>query len=265
MNGELNLEDCRRIAASAASAAAILLTEKFASGGQLEIKTKPAGDIVTDADIAAETIIKEHLLRAFPDHGIVAEESGELNPAAPYRWFVDPIDGTDNFSRGNPNFAISIALAHGENLLVGIIHAPQLQEVYEAVRGSGAWRNGQPIHVSDVTELTMADILWCEGHESSKQRAQQLRQRVTAAVASCERIGSAALECANVASGNKAAYFTTAIRPWDIAAGKLLVEEAGGTVTDFNGQPFPLRVGDFLASNGHVHQAMVQLLASLPS
>ncbi len=244
----------------AATAAADIVQRKFKDRVHIKVSHKTGGEVVTEADVASEECIRTIIAADFPDHDILGEEGGLTENPASLRWFVDPLDGTENFVKGNPNFAISIALADHAYLLVGVIVAPLLNVQYEVIYGGGAYKNKQPIQVNDVANLKAADTLWCEGHEPNNTRAASLEEIVAQRVRSCARIGSAALECASVAEGTHAAYFTTGIKPWDVAAGKLLIEEAGGTVTAFDGKPYRLVAGDFLASNGRVHQQLVTLL-----
>ena len=253
-------EQALNTAKTAALAAADILRQRFTHLEQVKVERKPSGELVTASDLESERLIQDAIARAYPTHDILGEEFGLSEKPSSLRWFIDPIDGTGNFSRGNPNFSVSIALAEGDTVLVGVIAVPMERTVYHTTRGGGAFRNDEPIHVSDDTDLAVARVLWCEGHAEHAARAKELKKRVQRRAGICERIGSAALECASVATGASAAYFTTGIRPWDIAAGKLLIEEAGGVVTDFTGNPFRLTEGDFLASNGKVHDTLVSLL-----
>ncbi len=249
------------VAVEAARAAGDVVRAYFEKKTTIEVRRKPWGEIVTNVDEESERVIREHLSKEFPTHDILGEEGGLTDHASAYRWHVDPIDGTTNFVRGNPNFSISIALATGDDLVVGVILAPMLKAMYTATAGGGAYANGIRLHVNNDGDLAIARVLWCEGNAKNAERAERLRHIVEQRAGICDRIGSSALECAAVASGTAAAYFTTVIRSWDVAAGKLIIEEAGGKVTNFHGEPFRLTPGDFIASNGKVHDTLVSLLS----
>jgi myo-inositol-1(or 4)-monophosphatase len=233
--------------------------------GRERIHFKGDVDLVTATDRELEAILVEDLQRAFPDHGIVAEEGTVASAAAEtadYVWYIDPLDGTTNFAHGYPHFAISVALTLQGELLFGMVANPVRQETFVAHRGSGASLNGNPIKVSQVDDLDRALLATGFPYDRREQtdfylsfvgdflrRAQGLR-----------REGSAALDLCYVACGRIDGYWEMKLQPWDTSAGALIVREAGGDVTDFNGGPFDPHGSQTLATNGKLHAAMVGVL-----
>lgn len=222
-----------------------------------EISYKGEVDLVTQADGRSERLIVERLRREFPDHAVVAEEGSGHASESQYCWYVDPLDGTTNFAHGYPCFAVSIALAKGASLLAGVVYNPVSNELFAAARGEGATLNEKKIHVSAIEKL--ATSLLVTGFPTRK-RAQnpnihyywdfKLRSH------GVRRDGSAALDLASVAAGRFEGFWEFGLKKWDTAAGVLLVEEAGGRVSDFEGQPYVLGGPVLLASNGKVHDEM---------
>lgn len=223
-----------------------------------------AADLVTRADRMTEDLVVSLLRARFPTHGIVAEE-GTAHAGQEYRWIIDPIDGTTNFAYGLPVFSVSIALEHKGELLAGVVYHPSMDEMFAAERGGGAFlrRNAQeqPLKVSDQT--TVADSIVATGlpfaiRETGRNIAetgQLMRTAIEVRI-----IGSAALNLAYVAAGRVGAFWEPGLNAWDIAAGALMVQEAGGCITDMRGGPFHLDCRDVLASNGRVHDEMLRLL-----
>lgn len=200
----------------------------------------------------------------YPKHDILTEESGLIHGREHNNilWIIDPIDGSVNFSTHNPFFAISLAIQINGELIIGVIEAPLLGEQFVAVAGQGASCNGQPIHVSTTAQLSNAYLVSCDG--GLIDRAQSLHHLITpfyTQVKDLRKLGSAALECTWVAAGRADAYITMAIDPWDVAAGVLLVQEAGGKVTTFTGQPWQPKQLDFVCSNGLLHERFNSLAA----
>ncbi len=228
-------------------------------------------DIVTAADTEAEAFIVDALLKRFPTHHIVGEEGGGQGaPAetAPYHWFVDPIDGTVNFASKFPHFCTSIALATPDRVpLLGVIYDPTRREMFTAVRGQGAFLNGQKLQVTQTAELVDAVITSGFPYDKHTNPDNNLKQwsAFLVKIRGERRLGSAALDLSYVAAGRLDGYWEKDLKPWDGMAGVLLVEEAGGKVTDYDGAPNPQRAdrGRFVASNGPLHPAMLEVLRSV--
>ena len=249
------------VARRAAAAAAAVLSGR---GLPERVTEKGHADLVTEVDEAAERVILEQLRLHFPEDAVMAEESSADATSEGRIWIIDPLDGTANFVHGHPYACVSIALADEEGLAVGVVHAPFFGEVYHAVRGGGAFLNDRPIRVSEVSEGRAG--LYATGFpfKAGKGDPGVYMQMVAEVVANSHgvrRAGAAALDCAYVAAGRCDAYFENGVSPWDVAAGLLLVAEAGGRVTAWPGDPEPpLRSGRVLASNGRVHDWVAELL-----
>ncbi len=217
-------------------------------------------DLVTEADRASEKLIVERLRARWPEHGVVGEEGTRTGAGADYRWYVDPLDGTTNFAHGFPVFCVSIALVHkDEELIVGVLYDPTRDEMFSAERGEGATLNGKPIHVSKTTRL--AESLLGTGFPSHKRHLNpniHFYHQITLRSHGVRRAGSAALDLANVACGRYDGFWEFNLNPWDTAAGVLLVREAGGTVTRFDGSPYRLDSREVLASNGLIHEKLMK-------
>ena len=233
----------------------------------IRTKRNPA-DLVTRADRLSEDLIVGLLRERFPDHGIVAEE-GSRRPGAEYRWIVDPLDGTTNFAHGVPMFCVSIALEHRDGLLAGVVYHPPLDELFWAERGRGAHlRRGaeeRRLQVSDVAEVARGVVATGLPYDI-RDTGSNIAQIGTLCRTAIEVriLGAAALHLAYVAAGRLEAFWEPSLNPWDVAAGALLVEEAGGRVTHMSGGPFRVDCRDVLASNGRLHDEMVRLLAGGP-
>ena len=232
-------------------------------------------DLVTEADHASEKLIVERLRARWPEYGIVGEEGTRSDMEADYRWYVDPLDGTTNFAHGFPVFCVSIALVHkatptsaksalvedpgkqdGE-LLAGVLYDPTRNEMFSAERGQGATLNGKAIQVSQTKRLS--ESLLATGFPSHKRHQNpniHFYHQITLRSHGVRRAGSAALDLANVACGRYDGFWEFNLNPWDTAAGALLVEEAGGKVTRFDGSPYRLDSREVLASNGLIHEKL---------
>lgn len=212
-------------------------------------------------DKTIDQFVVDRIQHTYPDHDIVTEERPAIRQQSRYCWVVDPIDGSVNFSTRNPFFAISIALLVDGQLELGVIEAPLLGEQFVAQRGQGATVNGQALRVSRTAQLADAYVVNCDGGLTNRTESfSTMIRNYYDQVKDMRKLGSAALECAWVASGRADAYITMAIDPWDVAAGVLLIQEAGGRVTTFTGQPWTARQTDLLCTNGLVHQAMMERL-----
>lgn len=230
---------------------------------QLAIEKKGPIDLVTAADKAAEREFRELVATRFPDHGVLGEEEAEaVAPNSPYRWIVDPLDGTTNFAHGLALFCVSIALEVDGELEVGVVYDPVADELFTAERGQGARLNGHLIRAS--VEPTLLNSLLCTGFPYTVRvdRSDQLAVfgAFLGEARAVRRLGSAALDLCYVAAGRFDGFWEDRLHAWDIAAGALIVEEAGGRVTAYDEAPLDLTVGQIIASNGPLHQPMVSLI-----
>ncbi|HTU69907.1 MAG TPA: inositol monophosphatase family protein [Candidatus Baltobacteraceae bacterium] len=227
----------------------------------LEIREKGRrADLVTAADRASERVVIARLRADFPHAAILAEESGSAPGTSDERWIVDPLDGTTNYAHGYPVYSISIAYERGGELLAGIVYAPALGECFAAEHGGGARLNDRPIAVSRIDRV--GDALLCTGfHPADFERNADFFARVSARAQGVRRDGSAALDLAFTACGRFDGFWEFDLSPWDVAAGTLLVREAGGSVSRVDGGPSALDARSILASNGRIHAELQGVLA----
>ena len=258
-------------AAGIAREAGARLAEFFAQG----VKTEYKGDVdlVTVADRTVEKLIRGRLSEVFPDHGIYGEEGTREGLEREFRWYVDPLDGTTNFAHGFPQFCVSMGLERRPSgttpekdgkLVAGVIYDPLRDELFATEKGKGAYLNGQPIHCSATAEL--AEALLATGFPSRKRHASpniHFYQEFTLRSHGVRRAGSAALDLAYVAAGRMEGFWEFNLNPWDTAAGILLVEEAGGRVTDFSGNHYRLASEEILASNSRIHTELLALFSDM--
>ena len=225
-----------------------------------EVKYKGEVDLVTETDERAEQIIREALVGAYPSYGMLGEEGGETAGDEDVRWIVDPLDGTTNFAHGLPMFAVSIALEKAGEVVLGVVHDPMGRETFVAERGRGARLNDEGISVSDTSELVRALVVTGFPYERDEvPAAVDLFGRFATRAQGMRRLGSAALDLCYVAAGRLDAYYERGIHAWDVAAAGLILEEAGGRVTDYRGRPFEMEGPEMVASNGPLHPALVEL------
>jgi myo-inositol-1(or 4)-monophosphatase len=258
-------------ASAIAREAGAVLREFFSQGVATEYKGD--ADLVTVADRTAEKLIRERLAAAFPEHGIYGEEGTRDRLDGEFRWYVDPLDGTTNFAHGFPQFAVSMGLerrpaglAPDEDgiLVAAVIYDPMRDELYAAEKGKGSLLNGRPIHVTRTSRFSEA--LTATGFPSHKRHESpnvHFYQEFTLRTHGVRRAGSAALDLAYVAAGRLDGFWEFNLNPWDTAAGILLVEEAGGRVTDFSGNHFRLDSREILASNGMIHAELMSFFEDL--
>lgn len=249
------------VASRAAQRAGALQVASSGRPKSVRIKSS-AVDLVTDVDRASERLLHREITRHFPGHGFQGEERTRTHPDAPFQWIVDPLDGTMNFVHGVPVFAISIGLQHRGRTVAGVIYDPNRRELFTAIQGEGARLNGRRIRVAPTRRLAQGLLStgfppnFREGKTAYLRwfRAFELQSH------GVRRIGSTAVSLAYVACGRHEGFYEQELWPWDIAAGLLLVEEAGGRVSDFQGRPVRLERGEVVASNGLLHGQMLVLL-----
>jgi len=240
--------------------AGALLMQYFHQG--LKIEYKGDADLVTAADRAAEALIRERISQQFPGHDVLGEEQGLNDQGSDFRWYVDPLDGTTNFAHGYPVFCVSMAVEHraaaAGTRVAGVVYDPTRDELFSAQRGRGAQLNGQPMHVSKMSQLK--ECLLATGFPSHKRHKNpniHFYHQITLRTHGVRRAGSAALDLCNVACGRFDGFWEFNLNPWDTAAGVLIIEEAGGKVSRFDGSPFEIESRETLASNGLVHESLI--------
>lgn len=229
------------------------------------VRKKGLIDLVTEADVAVEAEVRARLGRRFPTHGFLGEESGEQTAASGHRWIVDPIDGTTNFAHGLALFCISIALEIDGQMAVGVVYDPMGEELFTAELGQGARLNGQRLQVSGVDTLIDGLLVTGFPYTANEDRAEQLAifAGFLARAQAVRRLGSAALDLCYVAAGRFDAFWEQNLHPWDVAAGGLIVAEAGGRVTDYSGGRFDPFARQIVASNSVLHPQLLGVLADL--
>lgn len=236
-------------------------------GKKKQIISKGGIDIVTNADIECENQVVSFLKEKFPEHGFVLEEGKDIkesdNDKDKYVWYIDPIDGTTNYAHNVPHFCVSIALEKNTELVVGVVFDPIKNELFYAEKGKGAFLNEKEINVSGVLELDKSIVATGFPYERKDNTINNSREfcRVMPNVAGIRRFGSAALDLCYVATGRFDGYWELTLKPWDYLAGKLIIEEAGGKVTDLFGKKLKYQEKRVLASNGRIHNKLVALLS----
>lgn len=235
--------------------------ERF--GGDLKVDKKGAIDLVTEVDLAVERMFRAMIAERFPEHTVLAEELGGADQArGKYCWIFDPLDGTTNYAHGLPIFASSLALEVDGVITAGAVYDPSRRELFTATLGGGARINGIPMRVSPTAGII--DALLVTGfpytvHESAEELVSLFAAFLSRAQA-VRRLGSAALDLCYVAAGRMDAFWEQHLKPWDMAAGALILTEAGGIVTALDGSPFDVRKGQLMASNGHLHRALLEVV-----
>ena len=242
-----------------------VLAERFGRTS-LEVTHKGDIDLVTESDLVAERLVVERIRSYYPRHAILTEEAGEVErvagaPASAYKWIIDPLDGTTNYAHGYPCYCVSIALEREGELVLGVIYDPSRDEMFAAERGAGAALNGRRIRVSEISDLNEA--LLCTGYPYDVRGRDNFARNFTNFILHAQgvrRDGSAALDLAYVACGRFDGFWEEGLRPWDVAAGVILIEEAGGRASRYDGSPFDIYTPPIMASNGLVHEAMMRVL-----
>jgi myo-inositol-1(or 4)-monophosphatase len=252
-----NFKEC---AIEIARKAGIFLKNKLHSVHTINYK----GDInlVTEVDKISEEMITSKIKTLFPDHDILAEEFTAIDSGSDFRWIIDPLDGTTNYAHGFPFFCVSLALERLNTMIVGIVYDPILDEMFVAEKGKGAFLNERKIHVSNTHAIIKSLLATGFPYDIQKDRDNNLNyfNKMILNAQAIRRSGSAALDLAYVAAGRFDGFWELKLNPWDIAAGWLLVEEAGGLVTDIGGRDHYLDSSSILASNGRIHKEMIDVL-----
>ena len=267
MSGGEVPEDALRVsfkttAIEAARVAGAILEEQARSGFQVEHKDEV--NLVTDADRLAEQAIIERIRKVCPDHQILAEEGGIVSQSpSSYKWVIDPLDGTTNFAHGFPTYCVSIALEYQGRCILGVVLDPTRAELFVAEAGRGAFVNDTPIRVSRSAALNSALLVTGFAYDIRQSSNNNLDNfaRFSLRTQGVRRTGAAALDLCYVASGRFDGFWELKLHPWDTAAGAVILQEAGGRVTDFNGRPFSIYGKEIVASNGLVHEEMLQVLS----
>ncbi len=258
----MDLELVKRVGIAAAYKGQRVLLSHY-NGEKSKVDKKGAIDLVTQADTESEKTIIATIKNAFPDHTVLAEESGLNKGEADHKWIVDPLDGTTNFAHRLGLFAISIAFALSGDTVVAIVLSPVTRELFTAVKGKGAELNGRPINVSNAQ--TVSESLLVTGFPYNLiDSFTPLMTRFSNCLKASQgvrRLGSAAMDLCFVACGRFDGFWEQNLKPWDTAAGELIAREAGATVTDFSNKPFDIYKNEILATNGNVHKEMLLLLA----
>ena len=254
------MKNYMKVASAAGLKAGALLRENIS--GVRHITYKGDINLVTEMDTRSERIIVETLRSAFPGHGIVAEEETSIRNDSGFQWIVDPLDGTTNYAHGYPCFSVSIGLEHQGQMIVGVVYDPMRDELFTAEKGGGACLNGKKISVSAVDILIKSLLSTGFPYDRKECEMNNLDYFHDLLMASQEvrRDGSAALDLCSVAAGRFDGFWELKLKPWDVAAGTLIVREAGGIVSDLGGKPAKLDAGEILATNGRIHRQIVDIL-----
>ena len=239
------------------------LIRDFGEIENLQVSLKGPGDFVTNCDKKVEKILIDELLKARPSYSILSEEIGEINNDDSFKWIIDPIDGTSNFFHGVPHFAISIGLEHNKEIICGIIYDPIKDEMFTAEKGNGSYLNNQRMRVSSRSKLEDCMIFTGGPKREAKNRELALKEYYKFSIkllSPIRKLGSASLDMAYVAAGRCDGFWQRNLNYWDIAAGIILVKEAGGFVTDFNGENEYIQNKTILATNAKINKEMIEIL-----
>jgi myo-inositol-1(or 4)-monophosphatase len=254
------------IAIEAALAAGKFLKQNVGKIKDIQLKSGQEKNLVTEIDKKSEAMIIELITKHFPSHTILAEEGGgKKSPRSDVKWIIDPLDGTTNYTHGFPVFCVSIGIEVKEQLVAGVIYDPNFDEMFTAEKGKGAYLNGKRISVSKRTSLKESLLVTGFPYNVAENPNNAIEHFVHFLMdaQAVRRMGSAAIDLAYVAAGRYEGFWEVALNPWDMAAGALLVEEAGGKVTRFSGEPFNIYQQEVLASNGIVHEHMMEVLKKI--
>lgn len=257
------MEPYRTFIEETARKAGALLREKIDESHTVDYKGEI--NLVTEADRLSEALILKRIGSAYPDHDILAEESPERSSGSNFRWIIDPLDGTTNYAHGYPFFCVSIALEARGEILLGCVYNPMLDELFIAERGSGAFLNGRRLRVSQTADLSHSLVATGFPYDLRRDPNNNINyfEAMTLHAQALRRTGAAALDLAHVAAGRLDGFWQMKLMPWDVAAGWLLVMEAGGVVTDLQGAPFHLRSPHIIAATPRIHPEISRLLAGI--
>ncbi len=237
-----------------------ILLKEYNNFDRAKVNVKSKHEIVTKADLLSEEILIKEIKNNFPAHGILSEEKGEVKSSSDYLWIIDPIDGTTNFTMHNPLWSISIGLAHEGRIIFGVVYIPVTDELFVAEKGEGATLNNKKIKVSNIKGEMMLNT-FCHGStQKDLKKAMKYYQKQKLDGFDCRQIGSAAIELSYVACGRVESIAIPGAHSWDVAAGSLIVEEAGGLVTDLSGNDWSIESDGIVASNGLVHREILGAL-----
>lgn len=237
------------------------IVEEYARKG-FRVEHKDAVNLVTDADTRAEQVIVEAIRRVFPDHQILAEERGQAGSTSPYKWVIDPLDGTTNFAHGFPAYCVSIGVEYQGRCILGVVFDPTRQELFAAEAGGGAFLNGTPLRVSRASRLDAALLVTGFAYDIRESEQNNLDHfaRFALRAQGIRRTGTAALDLCYVAAGRFDGFWELKLHPWDTAAGSVILLEAGGRLSDLSGGSFSIYGKELVASNGLVHEEMLEVL-----
>ena len=259
------MKDFKECALEIAREAGIFIKNRLTSIHTIDYKGEI--DLVTEVDKISEDMITSKINTLFPDHDILSEEFTHIETGSDFRWIIDPLDGTTNYAHGFPFFCVSIALERLHTMVLGIVYDPMLDEIFVAEKGNGAFLNDREIHVSNTCGIIKSLLATGFPYDIREEGSNNLNyfNKMILKAQAVRRAGSAALELAYVAAGRFDGFWELKLHPWDIAAGWLLVEEAGGIVTDLGGNNYYLESPSILASNGRIHEEMMSVLESASS
>lgn len=249
-----------KIAVKAAEQSGKMLLAEYKRFNRAEAMLKPHNELVTKNDLRSEEIIIGAIQKNFPHHGILSEERGRIQGSDDHIWVIDPIDGTTNFTMRNPLWCISIGVVRDEELESGVVYAPFLDELFVAEKGKGSFLNGKRISVSRINSGKILNTYCHSRNPRDVKRAIRYYSRQKQAESDCRQMGSAALELCFIAAGRVESFIAPGANDWDVAAGALIVREAGGRVTDFKNREWFLGSGDIAATNGLVHHSILEKL-----
>lgn len=253
----------KQIAIEFVSLAGEMLKKEYEKFDRKKIKMKSEHEIITKFDLLSEKMIIKKIKQHFPDHQILSEEQGNNNKKSDYLWIIDPVDGTTNFSIHNPLWSISVALLYKKEIILGIILAPILNELYIAEKNAGAYLNGKRIVIPNINKNKIINTFCHGSKENDIKRAIKYYTHQKLNNIDCRQLGSAAIELAYVATGRVDSILIPGTNSWDVSAGALLVNEAGGKVTDFNNKKWDIDSPDILASNKQIHSKIIKTITEI--